>query len=177
MIMKFYYFDDPDNIIDLSESEAMNLSYEQLKEIDGCDEDTHEWKIHRCRRLHPAQFVEKYYDADDTSVKDADYLNWYYYTRYCNEELTEEKLDRLRKYNHKNADIHNTLYVMKAKEYSNVDNIIPNAVLDEWHTWYPAYKSIIYGHPQEEIHAKLQDAYGKEVTDRVWYQYYPEDQK
>lgn len=52
--MKFYYFDDPDNIIDLSESEAMALSYEQLKEIDSYDEDTHEWKAQRCSHLHPA---------------------------------------------------------------------------------------------------------------------------
>jgi len=142
--MKFYYFDNLDNIIDLSESEAMALSYEQLLEIRGYDKDTHEWKAQRCRRLHPAQFVEKYYDADDTSIKDADYLNWYYHNRYCFKELTEEKLQRLRKYNHKNADIHNTLYIMKARQYSDVDNIIPNAVLDEWHTWYPAYKSIMY---------------------------------
>ena len=175
MIVKFSYINNPDNIINLSESEAMNLSYEQLLEIRGCDEDAHDWKIRRCRRLHPAQFVEKYYDADDASVKDADYLNWYYHNRYCNEDLTEEKLERLRKYNHKNADIHNTLYVMKAREYSDVDNIVPRRVLDEWHTWYPAYKSIVYGHPQEEIHSKLQEAFGKKVTDKIWYQYYSKE--
>nr|DAE84786.1 MAG TPA: hypothetical protein [Caudoviricetes sp.] len=175
--MKFYYFDDPNKIIDLSESEAMSLSYEQLKEIDSYDEDTHEWKAQRCNRLHPAQFVEKYYDADDTSVKDADYLNWYYHNRYCFEELTEEKLQRLRKYNHKNADIHNMLYTMKARQYSDVDNIIPDSVIDDdWRDiWFDAYESIVYGHPQEEIHSKLQAAFGKDVTDEVWYQYYPKE--
>lgn len=179
MIMKFYYFDNPDKIIDLSESEAMSLSYEQLKEIDSYDEDTHEWKAQRCNRLHLAQFVEKYYDADDISVKDADYLNWYYHNRYCFEELTEEKLQRLRKYNHKNADIHNMLYTMKARQYSDVDNIIPDSVIDDdWRDiWFDAYEAIVYAHPQEEIHHKLQEAFGKEVTDKVWYQYYPKEQR
>ena len=83
MIMKFYYFDDPDKIIDLSESDAMALSEEELAKIDGCDEETHKWAADRYYALHPAQFVEKYYDVDDTSVKDVDYLNWYYHNRYC----------------------------------------------------------------------------------------------
>jgi len=176
MIMKFYYFDDPDKIIDLSESDAMALSEEELAKIDGCDEETHKWVSDRYYALHPAQFVEKYYDVDDTSVKDADYLNWYYHNRYCFEDLTNEKLECLRKYNHKNADIHNILYTMKAREYSDVDNIIPDTVLDEWgDVWFDAYEAIVYGHPQEEIHKKLQEAFGKENTDKIWYQYYPEE--
>ena len=175
--MKFYYFDNPDKVIDLSESEVMALSEEELAKIDGCDEETHKWVSNRHYALHPAQFVEKYYDADDTSVKDADYLNWYYHNRYCFEELTEEKLQRLRKYNHKNADIHNTLYTMKARQYNDVNNIIPDAALDDdWRDiWFDVYEAIVYAHPQEEIHSKLQVAFGKDVTDEIWYQYYPRE--
>jgi len=173
--MKFYYFDDPNKIVDLSESDVMALSEEELAKIDGCDEETHKWISDRYYALHPAQLIEKYYDADDISVKDADYLNWYYYDRYSHEELTEEKLERLRKYNHKNVDIYNTLYKNKAKEYCDFGYLIPNQVLIEWKTRYPAYKAIVYAYPQEEIHEKLQEAFGKKVTDEVWYQYYPEE--
>ena len=174
--VEFRHRDNPSKIITLNESQLMDMTREELLAYDGVDETTDEWLRKRRYILHPAEFVEKYYDADDTTVKNASYKNWYYHERYDWEEepFTEERLDRLRKYNHRNADIFNELYWNIAKTYP--EQFIPYTVLDEWESqWLPAHDAIVYGHSQDDIREKLNVAYGKEAVDEVWSKYYPED--
>ena len=189
--VKFRLRDNPSEIITLNENQLMNMTADELIAYEGVDKTTDEWLDNRLDILHPAEFVEKYYDADHDNVNsmmdsiddevcnaitDNDYRNWYYHDRYDrdDEPFTEERLDRLRKYSHKNADIFNKLYRDIAKTYPN--QIIPYTLLDEWESQrIPAYDAIVYGHPQDEIRKKLNVAYGKEAVDKVWYKYYPED--
>lgn len=113
--------------------------------------------------------------TEDEDITDNDYRNWYYHDRYDrdDEPFTEERLDRLRKYSHRNADIFNELYWNIAKTYPG--QFIPHKVLNKWESRHPPSDAIIYGHPQDEIREKLNVAYGKDKVDEVWCKYYSED--
>ena len=62
-------------VVIFTKEQLMDMTREELLAYDGTDKTTKEWLRKRRYILHPAEFVEKYYDVDDTTVENASYKN------------------------------------------------------------------------------------------------------